>query len=63
MCIPGTHISGDSNTLIDNGAIVPRVSGTSERVRTRGRKMGDLSDGVSKTIIVTESRRDVLVLV
>ena len=59
VCIPGTTILRSAgNTLVDDGAIVPRVSGESERIRRRGRKLGDLSDGVSKTLIVTESREE-----
>jgi prepilin-type N-terminal cleavage/methylation domain-containing protein len=59
VCLPGTHVSReDNNSLIDNGAIVPRIAGTSERIRTRGRKLGDLTDGVSKTVIVTESKEE-----
>jgi prepilin-type N-terminal cleavage/methylation domain-containing protein len=59
VCIPGSHISREANdTLVADGAIVPRVSGESEVVRKRGRKIGDLTDGVSKTLIVTESREE-----
>lgn len=59
VCIPGTYIDrSEGDVLIDDGAIVPRVAGTTERIRRRGRKLGDLSDGVSKTLIVTESREE-----
>jgi prepilin-type N-terminal cleavage/methylation domain-containing protein len=59
VCFAGSWIDGSSDSiLIDDAAIVPRVAGTSERIRNRGRKIGDLVDGVSKTLIITESREE-----
>ena len=62
-CIPGTHMMPRYGIerdpyLVDDGAIVPRVSGLSKTVRARGRKLTELKDGISKTVIMTESMEE-----
>jgi prepilin-type N-terminal cleavage/methylation domain-containing protein len=58
VCFPGSYILRNGNILVDDGVIVPRVSDNAERRRRRGRKVGDLQDGVSKTLMIGESREE-----
>ena len=64
VCIPGTHFEPRRGIrkhpfLVTNGAIVPRVGGERETVRRRGRNLKELTDGVSKTLILTETLEEV----
>jgi len=56
VCFPSSHVTSD-NTLADDGIIVAMASGT-EQIRRKGLKSGDVSDGISKTIMLTESREE-----
>jgi prepilin-type N-terminal cleavage/methylation domain-containing protein len=55
VCFPGTHIEDD---VFDNGIIVPTRSTAEGKIRRRGLKSGDISDGISKTIMLAESREE-----
>ena len=62
VCIPGTQVLLRDNYnnpyLIADGAIVPRLANASTTVRDRGRKMIEIQDGASKTLMLTESQEE-----
>lgn len=53
VCFAGTHVDDGDYELVENGAIVSRYANG-----RRGRRMSELTDGASKTLLVTESREE-----
>jgi prepilin-type N-terminal cleavage/methylation domain-containing protein len=51
-----SHVNPDG-FLAENGAIAPKTY-NGRQIRRKGRKIGDLVDGVSKTLLVAESREE-----
>lgn len=53
VCLPGTHFERETGVLEENGVIVSRF-----KIGKRGRRIGDIADGISKTLLLTESKEE-----
>ena len=65
MCFPGTHATqgrGSTVEVVENGVMISRFGKLGGRESTsstvRGRKESEITDGKSKTLLLTESREE-----
>jgi prepilin-type N-terminal cleavage/methylation domain-containing protein len=65
VCFPGTHVaqgSGSQVEVVENGVMISRFGKLGGRESTsstvRGRKESEITDGKSKTLLLTESREE-----